>query len=163
MLLLFPCDPQSPLTPSNIRYEIITKFDEEQKSAGYEFGSRAVYAPKKFRGYSLGYYGYHQETQEQARERFVKAVESLLSALNTEPRLKDTFEQYPLTHLNLNIFYVNFVDEGIVAKKPFVSVVSTKRDVIEYRLSTTEDKDDDEIIREPYLEAYEKVYGHPKQ
>lgn len=145
-----------------LRYEIITNFDNNQAKLGYKFCFRMVCAPDKFNGYRLSYYGTQKQTQDDARKHLIINLEKLLSTLNSESGLADSFYRHPLTNHDIHILYSNFESEGVSVKPPYVSAVSNYRDVIEFRFSKTDNIDEDEVVIEPYTEAYQKVFGHPR-
>jgi hypothetical protein len=149
-------------SPEDLRSKIVNDFDKQQENNGYEFLWRDVQSPDKFHGYKLFYYGFKTQTRDEARKHLVINMEKILCALNSEKRLVETFYRYPLKPEDINLMYVNFQSEGVIAKKPYVSNISSNQDQITYFFSTTENIDDDEEVTESYNEAYEKVYGHPR-
>lgn len=146
-----------------LRAKILEEFDQEQEKNGYYFLFRIVHAPKKFEGYTLHYYGFKNLSQDEARKQLVTNLENILSMLNSEKKLENTFSHYPLTYKDIELLYVNFEGKKIRSNPPYVAAVSNRRDLIEYRFNKNDLPEDDEVVTESYLEAYEKVYGHPRQ
>lgn len=149
-------------TPEDYRGKILDDFDKKQKKEGYDFLWREVLAPDKLLGYKLFYVGYKQVSIDQARQRLITNMEHILAQLNGEPHIKESLYRYPFKPEDINLMYVNFESEGVVAKKPFVRSVSTYWDKVRYYFAINENTKDDEYVEESYNDAYQKVYGHPR-
>lgn len=149
-------------TPENLRSRIIQKFEQKQKSEGYHFLWRSVSAPDKFHGYMLHYYGFKRLSQDEARKELVSNLEEILSMINTEKNLIPTLYRYPLKPEDINLMYLYFEGEDEIAKKPYVTTVSSNWDKVNYHFRINDNIEDDEVVTESYNEAYEKVYGHPR-
>lgn len=150
-------------SPESLLSKILSDFDDKQERDGYEFLWRMVKVPDKFHGYMLQYYGFKTMNQDQARRHLITNLEGILSSLNSEKRIEDSLYRYPLMPGDITLLYVNFEAEDVIAKKPMVSSVSNNYTEITYKFSTNENIDDDEVVTESYNEAYEKVFGKPRE
>lgn len=149
-------------SPEDYRAKIIHDFDRKQEKEGYDFLWREVFAPDKLLGYKLFYVGYKQISLVEARERLVTNMEHILSQLNGEPKIRESLYRYPFKPEDINLMYVHFESEGVIARKPYVRSVTSRWDKIRYYFAISNDTKDDEYIEESYNEAYEKIYGHPR-
>lgn len=149
-------------TPEDYRGKILDDFDKKQEKEGYNFLWREVRAPDKLLGYRLYYVGYKLVSTEQARVSLITNMEHILAQLNGEPHIKESLYRYPFKPEDIDLMYVNVDKEGVVAKKPYVRSVSTNWDKVQYRFAVNDNINDDELVVESYNDAFEKVYGHPR-
>ena len=168
MLLFFKCllcFSIFPSSPESLRCKILDAFDQKQEDNGYLFLNRAVLGPGSFHGYLLHYHGFKKRlTIDEARILLVTNVEDMLARLNSaDKKVTDTFYRHPLMPNDINLGYVFMESEGVFASPPYVYGVSSHHDVIDYDFHTHDSVYDDISVTESYNEAYEKVYGKPRQ
>lgn len=149
-------------TPEDYRGKIIHDFDKKQKKEGYDFLWREVRASDQLIAYKLFFIGYKLVSRDEAREILVTNMEHILGKLNGEPGLKDHLYRYPFKPEDIHLMYVHYESEGVIARKPYVRSVVSKWDKIRYYFAISNSIDDDEYVEESYNDAFEKVYGYPR-
>ncbi len=155
--------PLSSSSQEDIRSAIFNEFNQKQKKEGFNILRMFVMAPDKFKGYFLQYYGFRKFSLEQAREHFIKNHYSLLNNLNSELRIKDSFYHYPLVPSDISLLYIYFESEETPSSYPFVEMVEIDGPNVKYTFFFKETEKAAEFFIETYNEAFEKVYGRPRQ
>lgn len=109
---------------------------------------------------SLDFFCYEKKSIEEARKLEVHCVERLCEMINSNKKIRPHLEEFPFLTNRVGIM-ICFCRKDLTNFPPeeSISFVMSSKETIVYKIVFNDDRPNKTILREPYIEAYEKIKG----
>ena len=114
--------------------------------------------------FDLTFQSYEKINVEKAREKYVRIMEDFLEQTNQDEGVRPYLHQYPLPieGFELGLIFGEKTSDEFV-EQPYVAIVFLGKGYVYYESWNREKDCFENLLKEPYSEAYEKVFHKPWQ
>ncbi len=142
---------------NRITKKFIGEMEKEHKFSCFSIGGSLAGNIKEI---SIKFNCYEKKSIEDARKLEIESVERFCEMINSHKKIRPHLEEFPFPSERMEIM-ICFCKEDLTNFPPeeSISLVMSCREKLIYKMEFNDHRPDQTVLREPYSEAYEKVWG----